>query len=60
MKPSKSKQYFESCQGGLVGKISISSLLKAKFDYLINRRLELGRMWVKQNEAVLEALYRIA
>ena len=57
MKPSKLKQLFESCPGGLVGKINY---FWQKSEHLITRHIKFGEMSVKQNKAVLEASYHIA
>ena len=58
MKPSKLKQHFKSCHGELVEK-SIH-YFRRKAERLKNCCLDSGRMWPRQNKALLEASYRIA
>ena len=58
MKPSKLKQHFKSCHGELVEK-SVD-YFRRKAEHLKNLRLDSGRMWPRQNKALLEASYRIA
>ena len=58
MKPSKLKQHFKFCHGELVEK-SVD-YFRRKAEHLKNRRLDSGKMWPRQNKALLEVSYRIA
>lgn len=58
MKPSKLKQHLESCHGELAGKTV--DFFRRKSEHLKNVRLDSGGMWAQQNNAALEASYRIA